>query len=486
MRGWKMLIVLVCLLRTVDTSAQVTWRRSLGGYGSDVAKSVRVTSDGNYVVCGSTGSFGAGGGDIYLVLLDPNGEIIWSKTYGGTGVEQGNCVRETADGGFIIAGLTNSFGAGGYDGYVVRTDASGLELWSETFGGSDWDEIYSIEVDPIDGFIAAGRTYSSGLGGADGWLLSIAEEGGLDWERTYGSTNSDFLRDVALIDAGGYVVVGGTDSIGTMDSWVMTVDVAGDVVWTAIDGGDSLDYGVDILQTIDGGFSIIGTTESYSPWTEMYHYKLDGTGLFQWFFHWGQTGNQEGFEHVQLSDGRLVSICYNRAVGNGGADYFLLFTDPQGNFIQAPSYGGSEDELGYSVASTLDGGFILAGTTDTWGFGVQDIWMLKTDSAGQTASMVVEEEFDALVVLERKPPADFVLWPSPAPRNADVHISATNAINSVYLFNALGNPVFNRTYAPDREILVQLEDLSMSAGVYSVLVVGENWKSVSMLVVTAP
>ncbi len=202
-----MLLGLLCLTHSVGTCAQVTWRRSFGGYGSDVAKSVRVTSDGNYIVCGSTGSFGAGGGDIYLTLLDPNGEIIWSKTYGGSGVEQGNCVRETADGGFIIAGLTNSFGAGGYDGYVVRTDAAGFQLWDETFGGSDWDVFYSIVI-VDDGIVVAGQSYSDGSVNGDAWLIKLNDIGALDWTSISGMSGADCIESIIRTTSGKFFAAG--------------------------------------------------------------------------------------------------------------------------------------------------------------------------------------------------------------------------------------------------------------------------------------
>lgn len=470
MRNWQGIaaIGLALVFGARETAGQVTWRRSFGGYGSDVAKSVRTTAEGNYIVCGSTGSFGAGGGDVYLALLDLNGELIWSHTFGGPGVEQGNCVRQTADGGFIIAGLTNSFGAGGYDGYVVKTDANGVEEWSQAYGGGDWDVFSSVEVTDDGDFILAGSTYSQGAGNEDGWVSSITEAGAVLWQVTYGTTDKQFLKDIAIVDAAGYVAVGGTGEGADSDAWLLRLDLSGQLMWSAVSGGDSLDYAVDVVPTLDGGFSVVGTTESYSEWTEMYHYKLDASGVFQWYFHWGQTGDQEANEHLELDDGRLVSICYNRAVGNGGADYFLLTTDPDGNFVQAPSYGGTEDEVGFSLDKGVDGGFLLAGSTASWGAGPSDVFLIKTDDMGQTASTDVIEDFDALTANFHAAEHGAFIWPSVVDPTGSVTISAPWEINSCAVFSATGADVYVRSRTNGRSVTLWL-DGHVDSGVYTVI-----------------
>lgn len=254
MRGgskpFGLLSITVILAGSVD--AQFTWRRTHGGYGPDTGFSVRQTSDGGFVIVGSTGSFGNGGGDMYLLKLDAQGYREWSKTFGGSGADAGYCVRQLPDAGYLIVGTTNSAGAGGYDGMAVRTDALGGMVWEQAYGGADWDLLYAFEPDPNGGFIMVGESYSIGSGDSDGWLVKIDDAGNVVWQLPYGWTSSDHLRDVRPLASGlGYVAVGGTDSLGTEDSWVINVDLNGGMNWSAVTGGDSLDCGLDIVQTQD-------------------------------------------------------------------------------------------------------------------------------------------------------------------------------------------------------------------------------------------
>jgi hypothetical protein len=148
----------------------------LDGSKLDYGYSVQQTTDGGFIIAGGTSPSGMGAGDVYLIKTDPNGNPLWQKTFGGNQDDQGESVQQTSDGGFIIAGYTNSFGAGFYDIYLSKTDTTGNLQWQKTLGGSNWDWGFSVQQTSNGGFIIAGRTNSFGAGSDDLYLIKLCSE----------------------------------------------------------------------------------------------------------------------------------------------------------------------------------------------------------------------------------------------------------------------------------------------------------------------
>jgi hypothetical protein len=167
----------IFLLKT-DASGNVIWAKTYGGTNWDRAYSVQQTSDGGYIVAGATGSFGAGGSDIFLLKTDANGNVIWAKTYGGTSLDEAYSVQQTSDGGYIVAGWTESFGAGGLDIFLIKTDANGNVQWAKTYGGTDWDRASSVQQTSDGGYIVAGYTWP-GASYSDVFLVKTDANGNI-------------------------------------------------------------------------------------------------------------------------------------------------------------------------------------------------------------------------------------------------------------------------------------------------------------------
>jgi hypothetical protein len=149
----------------IDGSGNVQWTKTIGGSSDDFAYSIIQSSDGGYVVAGETNSFGAGSSDFWVVKLDSSGNVVWTKTIGWSSGDYANSIIQSSDGGYVVAGYTWSFGAGGPDFYVVKLDSSGNVIWTKTIGGSDHDEAYSIIQSSDGGYVVAGYTESFGAGG---------------------------------------------------------------------------------------------------------------------------------------------------------------------------------------------------------------------------------------------------------------------------------------------------------------------------------
>ncbi len=420
-----------------------------------------VNSQGDYLIVGSTGSFGEGNGDIYILLLDPYGMKIWSRTLGGVGVDQGRKVVQAPDGGYVLAGFTNSSGNGGYDGYVAKLGVDGTLIWEHTYGGEGWDLLYSISNSPDGGFIAAGQTFSSGAGGGDAWLVKLSSDGVVQWENTYGGSEVDFAHSVITTSDGGYMIAGATTVSGNQNAWLVKLDDTGNAAWDAQVGGDSLDYANSVIQTADGGYAAVGTTKSYSIFTEALHFKVDPIGNLQWSRNWGQINNQESLDQVELSDGRLLSVGYVNTAGSGGKDMFILFTASDGDFLSGVSNGGDNgagDEYGSAVAIVPDGGFIFCGYSESFGYGIRDVYVVKTDSVGLTQSIAVDSYFDPLSVHAEISPSKPFYFPNPT--NGPVVLSAPGSWSKLALFDATGRAL--RIWTPPFGT-VDLSDLTDGA-----------------------
>jgi hypothetical protein len=271
------------------------WTRTYGGTGSDWGESVQEISGGGFIIAGKSSSFGVGG-DVYLIKTDASGDTFWTKTYGGTSQDYGESVRQTRDGGFIIAGETSSSGAGSYDVYLIKTDVDGNVLWTRTYGGTGWDEAYSVEQTSDQGFIVTGYTMSYGAGQGDVYLIKTDSLGNLVWSRTYGGAEFDRGWAVQEIPDKGYIIAGQTDSfIASLskskhpllpplpsDVYVIGTDSVGDTLWTMTvtrTGITGMDWALSIDQTSDQGYIITGMTQSSQQVLDVYLVKI-GTGTW--------------------------------------------------------------------------------------------------------------------------------------------------------------------------------------------------------------
>ena len=251
----------IYLIKT-DKKGNVLWTKYYGGTDADVAYSVQQTTNDGYIIAGSTASFGAGSWDVYLIKTDENGNVIWSKTYGGTEDDRCYSACQTTDGGYILTGTTASFEAGYYDIYVIKTDDLGNIVWSKTFGGAGGDYSYSVQETTDGGFIITGDTQSFGPDSStDVYLIKIDSEGNILWSRTFGGTTNDGGVSVCQTMDGGYIITGFT--VGFLaypksDFYIIKTDNEGNISWSKTYGGARNDYASSIQQTLDGGYIISG------------------------------------------------------------------------------------------------------------------------------------------------------------------------------------------------------------------------------------
>src|SRR3990167_6319813 len=207
----------------------IEWNRTFGGPVGDWIESVQQTADDGFILAGSTFSFGAGGQDTWLIKTDSLGNEVWNRTFGGARRDTGRSVLQVEDGGFILTGETESYGAGEFDLWLIKTDSWGNEEWSRTFGGSSYDYASSVQQTNDGGYILAGSTTFSSEGFPDFWLIKTDTLGNEEWSRTFGGSSYDYAHSVQQTDDGGYIITGGTQSYGAgnWDIWLIKTDSYG-------------------------------------------------------------------------------------------------------------------------------------------------------------------------------------------------------------------------------------------------------------------
>jgi uncharacterized delta-60 repeat protein len=375
-----------CTKQSPTPSTQTVWQKTYGGGGDDVAWSIQQTKDGGYIVAGSTESFGAGGYDVYLIKLDENGNMVWEKTYGGSDDDRAYSIQQTTDGGYIVAGRTNSFGAGYADVYLIKLDADGKMVWEKTYGGSDDDGAWSIQQTKDGGYIVAGYTSSFGAGGLDVYVIKLDANGNELWKKTYGGSD-DEIAVIKQTKDGGYIVAGWTKSFGagSLDVYIIKLDANGNKVWEKTYGGSGDDWANSIQQTTDGGYIVAGGTYSFGAGSlDVYIIKLDANGTKLWEKTFGESNDDDAWSIQQTKDGGYIVAGYTNSFGAGYEDVYVIKLDENGNKVWEKTYGGTEWDWASSIQQTKDGGYIVAGSTESFGAGYADVYIIKMDSEGNT------------------------------------------------------------------------------------------------------
>jgi hypothetical protein len=395
-------LFITCISMAQYAHASQYWAKSFGGYDQDHAFGIQQTTDEGFIVAGYTGSFGAGGFDIWILKLNTYGNVIWEKTYGRASNDYARSIQQTTDGGYIVAGYTANGVGENFDLLVLKLDANGDLLWHKTYGGPGSDSARFIIQTSEGGYILAAYTDSFGTGSTDLWILKLDQDGNISWEKTYRASPTNIVRSIQQTADEGYIVAGRTQLSpeSNADAWILKLDPIGDISWQKTYGGSSVDGVTTIQQTADEGFIMAGWTSSFGVrYSDMWVLKLGIDGNVSWQKTYGGDGEDYPVSIQQTSDQGFVIGGWTTSYSSEGRDCWVIKLDNTGTISWDKRYGGTLLDEAHFIQQTIDGGYIVTGDTVSVGAGSTDYWVLKIDDNGEIPGCHFMNEGTALVTV---------------------------------------------------------------------------------------
>lgn len=410
-----LLLLLSCFYTLSFAQAPVVkqWDKTFGGSGDDELHSLQQTSDGGYILGGTSPSNingdktenSKGSNDYWVVKIDANGKKKWDRTFGGNANDVLYSVKQTSDRGYILGGNSYSRISGDKtenkngvpDYWIVKIDSSGNKQWDKTYGAGKVDLLYSLQQTSDGGYILGGSSTSgisgdktdSTRGNYDYWIVKVDSSGNKQWDKTFGGGGDDQLYSVQQTLDGGYILGGSSGSNisgdrteanrgSGYDYWIVKVDNNGNKQWDRTFGGSYFDYFSSLQQTSDGGYILGGDsgsnisgdkTESSKGFADYWIVKLDANGKKQWDRTLGGGNDDRLHSLQQTSDGGYILGGYSYSgiggdkteANNGETDYWIIKINNNGNKQWDKTFGGIGNDYLTSLQQTSNGRYILGG-----------------------------------------------------------------------------------------------------------------------------
>ncbi|MEI6124255.1 MAG: T9SS type A sorting domain-containing protein [Bacteroidota bacterium] len=486
----KIILLLTIFLLAANAGfGQIMFERHYGGDQSDQGLCIQQTADSGYIITGGTFSYGNGSSDVYLIKTDKYGNVLWSKTYGGGSWDIGICVIQTSDGGYILSGYTSSFGAGSSDVYIVRTNQVGDTIWTKTFGGLQDESGTSIIGNADGSFIIVGSTstYTSSFSSA--YLLKIDGNGSLIWSKSYDKLGSSRASSIVANYNNGYIIGGTTGDTPSM-LYLLKINNNGDTIWTkSYSWPDGNIDGASVILSLDYRYIMSGNIKYPNGEYDLCLLKTDTNGIAVWFNNYGGTGSQGGGKACLTSDGDVImtgkndtglKTCKHENIFDG-----LMMFD---NIMQTKASGVlflmKVDVNGDSLWSQDFGGNDYSYGNCVYlandnGFIICGGITIGTD---HNVYLIKTNEFGISDVNESSYNKNFLIYPIPC--NGKFIIKQNNVSNEICflkIFNSTGKMIMSRSFGPENE---QNFDLSnYSTGIYLLQIIKNNKVFTSKLII---
>ena len=456
-KSCKAIVILIFIcFGTTGLAQNIHFVKSFGNTGYDFGRDVKQTKDTGFVVTGSSSSFISADADAFLLKTDSLGNFEWSYNYGGSGSDWGESLTITYDSAYAIGGYTNSFGAGGFDFYFVRTNQLGVPTIEKTYGGSNWDKCYGIASIPADsGFVLVGETYSFGAGGKDIYVVRINQFGDTIWTKTFGGLLDDYAKEV-IVDGDSIVVCGATELGGAQmdDGIILKLGLDGTVGWQKIVGMAQDDYFTSIVRA--GGFYCLGGSKSYSystDYADFWVYKISVDGLTVL----GDTtwnGDQLGFDIVNdIAVEMPINVVYYAGsttswgsidVVDGITDCFISKLDfGYGWMPYVQNFGDVGTDVLYAVELCYDNGLIAVGDLERSSTGGNNVLLVKIDANNSFGyiSLFDDVTYENITLSINSISEEKQISIYPNPTDGIVHINGFDTMYSLRVLNIMGQEI---------------------------------------------
>jgi hypothetical protein len=375
-----MIVMFLAFSLGLAQAPDTLWTGTIGDWNYEEPHGIFQTPDSGYIVAGITNSIGAGDWDIYLVKTYPDGDTMWTRTYGGSNPDAAHAMCLAPDGGYIIVGTRDITD---WNVLMMKTDSLGNVLWTEDDGGMLHDWLNDVCQSPGGGYVAVGAinvnswNTSGNLG-----ILAFEDNGNQTWIRSYGGSDYDGGNSIDTA-TNGFIIAGFTNSYSTggSDVWLVRTNSSGMSQWTQTFGGAEDDYASSVSSTADGGYIIAGYTASYGAgnW-DAYLIKTDSDGDSVWARTYGGAQYDAALHVFQSADGGYVVTGFTGGIGEWiGGDVWIMKTNEDGDVLWSSTYGGVYEDWGFITRETMDGGYVIAAKTRSFGAGQTDIYLLKLE-----------------------------------------------------------------------------------------------------------
>ncbi len=504
--------LLILSFNSIAQAPIITWENSIGGLTDDYGFFIETTADGGYIALGSstsadgdmTANFGSY--DVLLSKLDNAGIVQWTKNLGGSALEEGYSVHQTIDGGYFITGYTksNDFNVatnyGLKDIWVVKTNALGTIQWENTYGGSADERPYYSTQTSDGGYILAGYTESNdndvtfNNGNADVWIVKMDSAGTLQWQKSLGGTGYDYGYHISETPDGGYIVTANSDSNdgdvtgyhgGGSDVWIVKINNIGTIQWQKCYGGLYLEYGTAAYSTSDGGYIFSAYTESNDNDVSANHgsydcwiVKLNSIGTIQWQKCLGGTGVDANYSFRKTMDGKYMMAGYTYSgdgdvvgIHVGDSDYWVVKMDTTGTIEWQKCLGGFGDDEAFYITQSVDSSYTVVGLSSsidgdvTGNAGTYDCWVVHLEVpvfTGINSEAVISTSTQILAY--------------PNPSKGEFYLSNLALGAKVEIYDARGNCIIQNIVSHNSE---KINLNTSSKGIYFYRVMETNGRVIS-------
>jgi len=444
---------------------------TFGGINNDNAEEIEATADGGYIVIGSTSSNSSGNTDAYLLKVDSMCNYEWSKALGGSNNDWGYSIKQTFDKGFIIATSSNSYGNGGYDAVLMKRDSLGGFVWKKTYGGPDWDFAYSVVQTYDSGYVFCGETYNNTNGYSDVYIVKTNPLGDTLWTRTLGGALVDKGNCVIETSDSNIVVAGITNTVtDSTDIYVIKLTPNGTLLWDSIYGNTGFEYINQVIEASNGNYIMAGNTTSSSVGGDQDYLikSIDLNGIFLWDFisvngPSPTPDDEDAFAIQELSNNNILISGYSKTGGNNKNIIFFQL-QLNGSWAGVSSViGTNNDDFVRSVAIGNNLSIVGAGTTLSFGSGLEDLLLIKLDTiyVNQDISITIYEDNTPLSFREEILLQNINIYPNPVFDFFFISSKDNFQMDRIDIYDIAGKNVFSESISSP---LVYMTNLN--AGVY--------------------